>query len=47
MLQLSQALTIPESATKAAGQVFKLAVGSILSKVVAHIAFESQSAGLG
>jgi transcription factor IIIB subunit 2 len=27
MLQLSRALTIPESATKAAGQVFKLAVG--------------------
>lgn len=25
--QLSRALTIPESATKAAGQVFKLAVG--------------------
>lgn len=27
MTQLSRALTIPESATKAAGQVFKLAVG--------------------
>lgn len=41
LLQLSQALTIPENATKAAGQVFKT-VGSTLSKVVA-----TQPAGLG